>query len=610
MSTTATPNRQNQYTQEQIEAYESDSYVASIARHYASDAWPYEELLSVVHDVMRIISKVSSKYIDVTCFALRRDELEAEGRRKLIELLQGKNGVPLLSKVSKRTAVPLTRNELFKWMTAAINNHIKSIVNRHRNTNKRTVADESGGKLKPEISLDASPELRSSLEFQTVVSGCSDFDVEHDLEEFFTPLEFLVFSQYNTPSPGALTLAMIDAQRGKNPGEITVTDAHHAEALGLTTDELAAIGASITEKYKRYINDGNSAEMPVKETWTSIKASVFRDLLTAPELVVIFQLKSPNSQSVQLAKACRCQYPEIEHLAAGVGMSVALFSSIAERAKAKLKHYMEHPESHDKQHMAVSHLEDLFGLQVPRSLGPKVVRRLFTLAARAQFEKVTPEVANLLQLVGAEPPELNSGGNLVCFGVLYSRVDKKCVACHAKAACQAKAENFGLGSITLSPELLSARASVRTPIATDGTEDDAVTAVSEPASKPISEPAKQTPAAPSSEREEEIRAHLDGNYKLVGCYGVLYYKHTVSKAGAGHIARIEPLKSRAAAKVAAARLDINPAFTVRIVNAQEIHKPMLIKFEAGYYVPESWPVDHVKEFIDAHANYLFKHASQ
>ena len=117
---------------------------------------------------------------------------------------------------------------------------------------------------------------------------------------------------------------------------------------------------------------------------------------------------------------------------------------------------------------ALSRLEEIFELQVPRSVDRVVVRRLMTLVARDHHAKVTPEVKADLEAVGAEPPALKSGA-LLCFGVLYQKNHRSCAVCGMAQACQAKSANVGLGEITISPQLLSASKQMRIPVITGDT---------------------------------------------------------------------------------------------------------------------------------------------
>ncbi len=228
---------------------------------------------------------------------------------------------------------------------------------------------------------------------------------------------------------------------------------------------------------------------------------------------------------------------------------------------------------------------------MPRSLPALVVRRLFTIAARSQYERVTPEVATLLESVGAVAPTVNQQGNLTCFGVLYAKNHRICSACRLRVACATKASNHGLDAVALSPKLFHARALVRTAEACDATTLGLPTTLQAPRPRP------------ASEREDEIRAYLEQHFKRVECFEEEYYVHKVKRRDnkVKHIVWV-------GAKPNLTNPDVNPAFLVRFCTTADrpALQKQLIRVGPGYYAPESLPVAELIELIDAHADYLFK----
>jgi hypothetical protein len=110
---------------------------------------------------------------------------------------------------------------------------------------------------------------------------------------------------------------------------------------------------------------------------------------------------------------------------------------------------------------AVRRLELLFGLQIPRTADALTVKRLLTLAARVNYEKITPEISDTLKTVGAPVPVLENTGNLRCFGVVFQRNHSICLRCGLREACAVESANYGLSTITLSPKLVNAKGLVR-----------------------------------------------------------------------------------------------------------------------------------------------------
>ncbi len=582
-----------------------EPFAREVARTYANRLWSTDQLYSVLADALRLIARIAKQYTDPSCVELSTDELEAEGRRKLIEVFQGKNGVP-----SKLTTMK-SRVELFAWIKTCVNNHARGLVHRHRFTAKRTgerppprgsaEMKEWHARPKPEVSLDAVPEVRSALEFMTVPLGTGD--VDDDMASTLTPVEFLVYQELTAPSRATLELASHDALRaayGHDDGlDVKLRAEHYATALGMGILEFEDTVTAIQRKFDAYRAELAVAQAPMLRAPAEARAQ-----LTPMEFLVYQQLTSPNLFSVTLAKA-RSDRMRSEYLAAGMGMELSTFIFLVGSIKLKIEKYMENPDTLREHNAAVTALERIFDVQVPRSLDALIVRRLFTIAARSQYERVTPDVATLLRSVGAEVPAVNSQGNLTCFGVLFAKNHSICAVCTARAACELRARNSGLDSITISPTLLSARAMVRTPEAGDSTAsttpvNEAVPATAVAAAPAA--PAARAVSSPTSEREEAIRSHLESRYKHVECYGEHYFKHRVPRRDE----RVKHIVWVGAKPDFAASPNLNPAFLVRVCGARPQLQKQLIRVGLGWYIPESMGVGEVIEFIDAHANYLFK----
>ncbi len=192
------------------------------------------------------------------------------------------------------------------------------------------------------------------------------------------------------------------------------------------------------------------------------------------------------------------------HLAAGIGMPMPEFKRYQETIRLKLKKHMSNTEDDTAFVTALATLKQLFGLQIPASVDPQIRSRLLSIAARQQYQKVegNPAIKKALVTVGALVPEA-TGDKLRCFGIMFQKNHRICNSCGLKLACEAKAGNFGLGELTLSPKLLGAR-SARVPVITPNS--------------PESDNAGNT-------RDEEIVCFLNENFKRVIHQGDVYYRH-------------------------------------------------------------------------------------
>lgn len=138
-------------------------------------------------------------------------------------------------------------------------------------------------------------------------------------------------------------------------------------------------------------------------------------------------------------------------MAKGVGLPQEVWDQVVQQVKRKVLPLMkdEAPSSVEVQYnKALTELEALFGVQVPRSLDKIDVRRLFTVAAREQFNKVghDDQVQQNLKTVGALVPETH-GLTMACYAVLYNAGEKVCQACQINAQCRNAANHFGFVDI-------------------------------------------------------------------------------------------------------------------------------------------------------------------
>jgi len=114
--------------------------------------------------------------------------------------------------------------------------------------------------------------------------------------------------------------------------------------------------------------------------------------------------------------------------------------------------------------LAELQLCEIFNVQVPAHVDPVVKRRCFTIAARDNYEKVTAEVATLLEAVGAHVPKKH-GDTMACFGVLWEANHRSCTLCALEESCKTSAANVGLdkSDFRLDKRLLGTKAT-KTPM--------------------------------------------------------------------------------------------------------------------------------------------------
>lgn len=180
--------------------------------------------------------------------------------------------------------------------------------------------------------------------------------------------------------------------------------------------------------------------------------------LTPIERLVVDQVVSPNTEACQLAwldsqrggSSAKVNV-SYAHQAAGLGLDTKIYRKILDGIKPKLLKFMSDEKNGESQEqvrvrLAESTLRAIFGLQIPPSTDTKVKRRIFTMAARSQKEKVKEDVAGLLEVVGAVTPVF-LGDRLSCYGVLWEPNDRVCGSCLMQEHCRAVACNAGLGDI-------------------------------------------------------------------------------------------------------------------------------------------------------------------
>lgn len=289
------------------------------------------------------------------------------------------------------------RSEFFAYIKTVFNNHVKSHVVKHRLTAKRGYDTVNHQK-------------------------CVDLNIA-DYTETITPRD---------PTN-------VDASRGT--AMRTIDDALIAPAANQQwLNDLAPVLTPLESLVLRQIL------MPNNEAWLYQYAMSFKK----SKRVVITKEALANGLGIyDVTVTC-------QDGTARVISAVEFYELVEHRLKLKLEKYMKQADdpTQTEYYTAVRSLETIFELQIPGCIENVVVRRIFSLAARDQYEKVNADVMVLLRKVGAIVPECNADGTLRCFGVLYRSSAQACKICSLRSSCGTAAINVGLGVITLSQKVL------------------------------------------------------------------------------------------------------------------------------------------------------------
>jgi hypothetical protein len=473
-------------------------------------------------------------------------------------------------------------------LKSCLNNHVRGLVHRFRFTVRRTgrKVPERGSKeeynrsFKPEVSLDAAAEdehLNRAIE-----RAASATDSRY-LQEFDDDM-------------GAGCLA------------------DYYDSAQLSFNQTARFMNSVTDI---------SAVHPAAE---QVSSHDERDaLLTPVEFLVYRQLTRPNNVALTLAtvEATRGHSKDapirvdinVACLAEGIGMSVEEFERVKESLQKKITKY--HNKGFDMEqsyHTTVIALERFFDVHVPRTADSLVVKRIFTLKARADYKRITPEIVEQLKVIGARVPVMDESGAMNCHGVLWQQFNQTCQSCDLQQSCRAEAANFGLaGEVAISPKLLPAVALVRTAVRMDKSTPvaEAAPAVAQGELPPVEQPgAVRQPAPPSRRRfkrvkedatgidailtqcksseDEQLIRHLEGSYHGFNAYGNRYYTYQGSGVhkGSAHLFWVGVRGG---------------GVRVRFVKCSESLKTKLEKLGLTYYLPKGISIESATKLLDRHA---------
>jgi hypothetical protein len=210
----------------------------------------YEELVA---DMQHIIFKVASTYVDATCVELHFEDLVADCWAKTSAMVHR----GLLTRCRNRI-------EYFKQYKTAILNHVRSLVQRHRFTEKRTgirpppkeerhtVASVS---TKPhEVRIDDPDcgfQLADLAESGSASEGAHYRELLEDVNSRLDHDGRSVLGQLLSPNGEALFVAWYEAHRGLAPGQplrVKIRQEHLAKGVNMDLDKFQGIRDQIKRK--------------------------------------------------------------------------------------------------------------------------------------------------------------------------------------------------------------------------------------------------------------------------------------------------------------------------------------------------------------------------
>jgi len=378
----------------------------------------YEEM---VNDMGNLINKVVAGYVDQSCVELHYEDLIAECWAKTSEMISR----GLLNRCRNRV-------EYFKQYKTALRNHICSLVQKHRFTEKRT-----GIKPPPK-----------------------------DQRNNFSPV-----------STKPREIRIDDPDAGFQVADID---------SGCDAMAFAELVDHVASRLKK------------------VEKAVLEELLS-PSEDTLFYARQDAERGQRTGKPLRIRI-RYEHMAEALGISVESFQNCHNHIKKKCLFMKTHIEDDPRQTAAMATLLQFFGVQIPRTIDDITRKRALMLAAQHQFDRFKDNegIKEAMRVCGVPVPEVRND-RFKCFGIMFQKHHRSCINCGLREGCELKASNFGLGEITISHKLLGSR-HARVPIIRPTLSiNDAAFA--------------------ESEREEEILAFLDENFRRVMHQGETCYRH-------------------------------------------------------------------------------------
>jgi hypothetical protein len=305
--------------------------------------------------------------------------------------------------------------------------------------------------------------------------------------------------------------------------------------------------------------DDNGA--PVRLVFTELIEPSLNSFVIA-QLDAYRGLKNYDRMKVRVSHAHRAQ---------ALNISIELFEKAVLQIQQVTERLREMNPEDQRYDQILGLLSEAFSVQVPRNLQPMLVRRMFTIAARDNWQKVTPEVEEALSEIGAVAPKFDKD-SMRCHGILYQRGHKICESCGVKVSCAAQAANIGLGEITIHPKLLGAKLT-RTPF--------------------ILPAASAAVPLTTTEREQNIVDYLFRNFRHVTHQGELYFQPKDFQD-----------KSKLIFSIGVSSIPLR----LRFCKPNPLLKRRLVYVNKGYYAPDSMPAEAVIELINEHARFAYEMA--
>lgn len=471
-------------------------------------------------DINRLIQSVAVRFCDNTSSQLSLDELVGQGRLKLAEIL-----------TKGALERQPTREHFFRYFKSALCNQARSLVQRYRFTEKRT-----GVKPPPrESRVYSNKEDECDHEGAVVPEHHKNVELSLNDEELNLQVPDAVYAdeeEYHTCRQCGQTV----------PG----ARAHEYEAL-----------------------------------CKGIEVVVYRALLCPPaEACHLAEHDARRGKSFEkinvrirhehLAKSIELSLPEFEKTVLSIRRKITLYRAMSDEERMQAS----------RRSAIVAQLKEIFGLQIPPNTDDILVRRILTIAARDQYQKVyqkteqNEQIAELLEAVGAKVPRIQADKSLSCYGVLYQRNQRVCLSCDLRKSCSVEAANVGLGKVVLSPRLLGTR-QTRVPVI-------------------LPKMGNEEPVLTSVEQLDWVN-YLDETYTKSRKRDGNYYCFSADE---------DPNRSPLFF------VNTCPPFRLRFINPSEALRARLIQSKRSWYAPERAASADICELIDRHAEDQLKLVKQ
>lgn len=422
-------------------------------------------------DIQKVIATVAKTYCDTTSPHLQFDDLTSEGNVKLAELLT-KN------QLDRQTS----RYDFFRYFKATVNNHIKSRVQKYRFTEKRT-----GQKPPPR-----EQRFKPAAEVEDTEDG------EHSEHKHAVEQEPVAYKKN-------VDLSLDDPDSG-----LQVSDTH---------DQTETEEQDITWGFSSVSSDYAYDFSPVEKL-------VFHEMIAPGAHARCYAEMDAMRKSNKGKVSIKIKFT---HMAQAIGISDELFEeavlSIRTKTKAHCMLTEDEQVNKSRNSATIAQLKQVFGLQIPSDIDNMVVRRMLTMAARDQFDKLNQDLKEMLCEVGAKVPHLIGGNKIACYGVLFQKNCRVCNSCDLKHSCSVEANNLGLVDLVFNPKLLGAR-QTRVPSFLPRIAGE---------TKPVnvSDPAAETEELltsvnPSNEASDII-AHLNSTFQVADRIGQVFYYHNIGE---------------------------------------------------------------------------------